>query len=226
MKKMMKPREHVFGKLAALVGAPADVLSAPTKALVLLHGVGSNEQDLYEIGSQLSQDHLIVSMRAPIVMAANAFAWFHVQFTQSGPVHDWEEAKASFLLLENAISDLSNKMQIPMDKISVFGFSQGAIMTLGLALTSKLNLENYVAVSGRTLPEFSKAASENPLQDYSLRRVFVMHGEYDGKLPIKRGRDTEQILKSTSLKYKYQEFPAEHTITPQMLTAAKEWLAY
>ena len=81
----MKPLEQIFGKLTALTLSPA---TKPEKALVLLHGMGSNETDLLEIAPHLSDDRMIVSLRGPIEMGANAFAWFHVQFTERGPVHN------------------------------------------------------------------------------------------------------------------------------------------
>lgn len=218
----MKPLEQIYGKLSALVISPT---AKPEKALVLLHGVGSNERDLLEIAPLLSDDHLVVSMRAPIAMAANAFAWFHVQFTERGPVHNWKEAKENLKLIEDSIRDVSKKSGIPLSKISVFGFSQGAIMTIGLALTSKLNLENYIASSGRTLPEFAEDSKKNPLTDYPLRRVFVTHGIQDSKLPIHLGRDTNQVLKSTSLKLTYKEYQSEHTVSQEVLADAKKWLS-
>jgi len=217
----MKPLEQTYGKITALTLAQTE---KPTRALVLLHGVGSNEQDLFEIAPLMSDDRLIVSLRAPIAFGAHAFAWFHVQFTERGPVHNWSEAKESLTLLEEALRDLSKKTGIPPENISVFGFSQGAIMTIGLALTSKLNLENYIATSGRTLPEFAKAAQETPLSDYKLRRIYVTHGEQDSKLPIQLGRDTEKILKGTDLKLTYKEYNSEHTIAPDVIADIKKWL--
>lgn len=95
----MKPLEQIYGKLSTLSTSPT---VKPTSALVLLHGVGSNERALLEIGPLLSNDRMIVSIRAPIKMAREAFAWFHVQFTQQGPVHNWNEAKDSLVLIEDA----------------------------------------------------------------------------------------------------------------------------
>lgn len=117
------------------------------------------------------------------------------------------------------------KTGIPLEKISVFGFSQGAIMTVGLALTSALNLEKYIAASGRTLPEFAEASKKNPLRDYQLRRVYVTHGVQDSKLPIYLGRDTDKVLSSTALQLTYKEYDSEHTISPEFLADANQWLS-
>lgn len=217
----MKPLEQIYGKLSALTFLPS---AKSAKALVLLHGVGSNADDLFELAPLLSEDRMLVSLRAPIVMAPKAFAWFHVQFTEQGPVHNWPEAKEALTLIEEALVDLSKKSGIALNNISVFGFSQGAIMTLGLALTSKLNLESYIASSGRTLPEFAQVAKNNPLSDYEQRKVYVTHGIQDSRLPIHFARDTDKILKSTKLKLTYKEYNSEHTISQEVIADTKKWL--
>lgn len=217
----MKPLEQVYGKLSALISAPP---TKPNKALVLLHGVGSNERNLFEIAPHMTDNRMIVSLRAPLVFGPQAFAWFHVQFTDRGNIHNWPEAKASLTQIEEALRELSTKSEISLANISVFGFSQGAIMALGLALTSDLHLENYIAASGRTLSEFAKASQETPLEDYKLRKVYVTHGKQDSKLPVQLGRDTEKILSKTPLKLTYKEYNSDHTIAPEVIIDIRNWL--
>lgn len=210
-----------FGTLSAMTLAPA---GKPSGALVLLHGVGSNEQNMFEFGPLLSEDRMIISLQAPLVLGANAFAWFHVQFGANGPVHNWPEAQNSLKLIEESLEDISKKTGIPLEKISVFGFSQGAIMTIGLALQSKLSLEKYVAASGRTLPEFAKFSEKTPLTNYKNRKIFVAHGELDSKLPVTLAKDTEKVLRSAKLDLRYKEYKADHTVPQELVNDAKKWL--
>lgn len=212
---------QTFGKLSAVIKAQVE---KPSRALILLHGVGSNEQNMFELGSLLAKDSLIISLRAPLVMGPSSFAWFHVQFTANGPVHNWNEAQSSLHLLEEALLDIANKTGIPLSKVSVFGFSQGAIMTIGLALTSTQSIEKYIAVSGRTLPEFAKASVEQPLTSYKNRKIFVLHGEQDSKLPVSLAKTTEKVLQAASLALKYKEYKADHTVTDEMISDARKWL--
>ena len=44
--------------------------------LVLMHGVGSNEQDLFALSPQISERSYVLSLRAPPRMGPGAFAWF------------------------------------------------------------------------------------------------------------------------------------------------------
>ena len=48
--------------------------------LLLLHGVGSNEEDLFELGQYVDPRFFIVSARGPITLMPGAYAWYHVQF--------------------------------------------------------------------------------------------------------------------------------------------------
>lgn len=214
-------QEQSFGKLSAITRAPP---GKPSGALVLLHGVGSNELNMLELRPMLTENRLVVSLRAPINMGINSFAWFHVQFTAGGPVHNWNEAQSSLILIEEALKDLSEKTGIPMGKISVFGFSQG-VMTIGLGLCSKLSLEKYVAASGRTLPEFAQASTQSPLADYNQRKVFIAHGINDEKLPVSLARATHKIMTAANLNLTYKEYSADHSIPTELITNARDWLS-
>ncbi len=214
-KRAMSLLEQAFGKLT---GTTFSMSTSHRKALVLLHGVGSNERDLLEIAPHLADDRLIISLRAPIAIGPSSYAWFHVQFTEQGPVHNWEEASSSLSALEESLQDLSVKSGIPLHDIAVFGFSQGAIMTIGLALRSELEFERYFAVSGRTLPELAEAASRSPLTGYKKRKIFVAHGTLDSKLPIDLARNTEKTLRAAGFQLTYKEYEADHTIPDQVLS--------
>jgi phospholipase/carboxylesterase len=218
--KMKKKEIYKSTHMTGIVSTPAEKSDS---ILILLHGVGANEVDLVEVGEKISPTSMVVSLRAPIVLGGSSFAWFHVQFTSTGPVHNWEEAKQSFELLENEIRDISKKYDIPLSKISVMGFSQGSIMTMGLLLKSKLNLSRYLCFSGRTLPEFAQSALENPEIPLG-RKVYLTHGFDDDKLPIALGRTSKEILEKVKANYRYHEFPGGHGIVNQVLDGASKWM--
>ena len=63
--------------------------------LLLLHGVGSNEYDLFGLAPYLDERFLIISVRAPNTIGPRSYAWFDVDFTPQGPVIDPAQAEAS-----------------------------------------------------------------------------------------------------------------------------------
>ncbi len=63
--------------------------------LLLLHGIGSNEHDLYGLAPFLDKRFLIISLRAPNTLGPGSYAWFEADFTPQGPVINPEQAEAS-----------------------------------------------------------------------------------------------------------------------------------
>lgn len=217
----MGPAEQVSGKLSSLVASPVE---KPKKALILLHGVGSNEENLLGIGQIIAKDRLVISLRAPLTSGPRAFAWFQVQFGPEGPVHNQEQASAAFKLIEDAIKDISVKTGIAPENMSILGFSQGAILTIGLALQSKLRLESYMASSGRTLPEFAKAGSFLPPSEMRKRRVFLSHGVQDSVLSVNLSRNSKVVLHTAGADVTHKEYDTGHTISEEQLVDLKKWM--
>ncbi len=48
--------------------------------LLLLHGYGSNEEDLFSFASELPEDYYVVSARAPYDMMYGSYAWYAINF--------------------------------------------------------------------------------------------------------------------------------------------------
>jgi len=69
--------------LVHLVRQPL-VKSAFPPLLLLLHGVGSNEYDLFGLAPYLDKRFLIISVRAPYTLGPDSFAWFEINFTPRG----------------------------------------------------------------------------------------------------------------------------------------------
>lgn len=197
--------------------------SQVSNILVLLHGVGGNEQSMRPIAEYLAHDSLVICLRAPLQFGHNAYGWFQVQFTANGPVHNWPQALQSVHLLEKELQDISQRYAVNLRNIAIGGFSQGAIMTMGLALQSSLQLSRYLCFSGRTLPEFATFAQDHP--HYAANRaIFLAHGVHDSKLPVHFARTTQQLLHTLNSPVSYHEFNGDHEIVLPILAEAKTWL--
>ena len=84
--------------------------SAPL--LVLLHGVGSNEQDLIGLAPALDSRFFVVSVRAPITLGHSSYGWYPVQFTPEGPIIDPDAAERSRLLILKFVDELAESYNI------------------------------------------------------------------------------------------------------------------
>lgn len=216
---------HSSENLTGLISHPSKKTVGEQSLLILLHGVGANEKSLCTVGEQLAPDEIIVSLRAPLILGESSFGWFHVQFTPEGPRHNWAEAEASFKILEQEIKKLSQTYNAPLKRIAIMGFSQGSIMTMGLALKSSLTVGHYLCFSGRTLPEFSDYARKHP-ETVKGRRIFLTHGSLDDKLPVGMAHKSRELLEELKANYHYLEFPGGHGIQENVLKEARTWMSF
>ena len=69
------------------------VASAKPPLLLLLHGVGSNEADLFSFADQLPDEYLVVSARAPITLGPESYAWYQVDFSTGTPIFNAQQAE-------------------------------------------------------------------------------------------------------------------------------------
>ena len=89
-----------------LVQEPEVVLES-NPVLILLHGFGSNEEDLFSFASELPKNYYIISVRAPKPLAPYGYAWFDIQFDAYGnKITNDEEA----WLAKNLVIDFINEV--------------------------------------------------------------------------------------------------------------------
>src|SRR5262249_20666181 len=150
--------------------------------LLLLHGVGSNEQDLFALAPQFDPRFVVLSVRAPLVWGPDSFAWFTVRFQDDQPVINAHELDASRTRITTSIAEAILAFTARPAPVYLFCFSQGAILGLPLALSVPRLLAGVVACSGRIPPEVLPWAS--PPNETSGLPVLLQHGQSDTKLPI------------------------------------------
>jgi phospholipase/carboxylesterase len=191
--------------------------------LVLLHGVGSHERDLFELAPYFDERFFIVSARAPLTLGRDSYAWFHVEFTPTGPVINPTEAESSRQHLLHFLSELVEAYGVDPQRIYLCGFSQGAIMSFSVALTQPRRVAGIVAMSGRILPEVLPLLA--PPEELANLPVMVVHGLYDNVLPIQHGRASQQRLSELPVNLTYREYLMGHQVAAESLADIRQWLA-
>ena len=190
--------------------------------LLLLHGVGSNETDLFSFADQLPGQFLVVSARAPYTLEPGRYAWYQVDFSTGKPVIQMEQAERSRRMILQFIDELKGRYRIDENAIYLCGFSQGAIMSYSAGLTAPDLFKGIAAMSGRLLEEVKhEIASPEELQHL---RVFISHGKEDRMLNIEYARSCAAYLKSLGIQPTYKEYAEGHGINKEMLADLIHWL--
>ena len=209
--------------LVHLVRKPRQIASAEPPLLLLLHGIGSNEHDLFSMGPHLDPRFFVATARAPIEMMQGGYAWFNLEFTADGGiVPDLEQAESSALLLVRFIDELVEAYGVDRRCVYLMGFSQGAMMSLSVALTRPDKVARVVAMSGR-LPE-QVAPNAGSLDEIRKLEIFVSHGTHDDVLPIANGRACRDRLEKLGVPLTYREYPMGHEVRAETLREITAWL--
>lgn len=197
------------------------VKSEKKKAIILLHGVGSNEQDLFSLANQLADDFLVISPRGQFTLGAGSYAWYQVDFSTGKPVFNAQQELSSRDVIKRFIGQVKHKYNL--DEVYLGGFSQGAIMSYSIGLTNPTLVKGIISLSGRLLAEVRPVIIKgNELQQL---RVFVAHGVQDNTLEIQYARDAKSYLENLQVQLSYHEYNMGHQINEKAIQDMNEWLA-
>lgn len=191
--------------------------------LLLLHGYGSNEADLFSFASELPEEYYIISARAPYDLQYGSYAWYAINFdADENKFSDHEQAKVSRDLIGTFIDELLANYPIDATKISLIGFSQGAILSYGVGLSAPEKIKNIIGLSGYVSEPILKDGFEN--NNFSQLCIFASHGTVDQVIPIDWARKSDAFLTQTGIVHTYKEYSIGHAISPQVFFDFKNWL--
>ncbi|MFL9837365.1 alpha/beta hydrolase [Flavobacterium sp. ST-75] len=191
--------------------------------ILLLHGYGSNEEDLFSFAGQLPEEYYIISARAPYNIPPYGNAWYAINFdSDMNKFSDDNQAIESRELIVKFIDELIDQYPIDAQKVTLLGFSQGAILSYSIALTYPEKIDRVVALSGYlNMDIIDKGFNTN---DISKLRFFISHGVVDQVIPVDWARKAPEVLKDLKLDVEYHEYPVGHGVTPQNFYDLLSWI--
>lgn len=191
--------------------------------LVLMHGVGSNEQDLFGLAPHLPEHFHVVSLRAPFRMGPGSHAWFDFSIEPNGDrtINEVQEAQ-SRVLVAQTVQAASDQLGIPPERVVVGGFSQGGIMALSLLLTQPALLHAAMVWHSRLLPQVVPLTA--PADALRGKQLWLSHGTHDNVIPLSHAQAIVHHMAPLPVAVTYREFPGAHEIRPAELSATVGWL--
>lgn len=191
--------------------------------LLLLHGIGSNEADLFGLSTHLDERFLVVSARGPFAVGPGAYGWFNVEFTPRGIVADQAQLKTSLKRLLAFIDESVGAYGADERRVYLAGFSQGAVMSMALALKRPEKIAGVAAMSGSFPAQM--LAHRTVGQALAGMHVLITHGLHDAVLPVEQSRAMFERLRALPLELTYREYPIGHEVSVESLRDVSSWLS-
>ncbi len=191
----------------------------PEGALVLFHGRGADERDLFPLLDALDPERRLlgVTPRGPLSLPPGGAHWYALGgLPTPEPTTFWPTFEAASAWLD--------ALPVPLERTVLGGFSQGAVMSwaLGLGRGAAQRPAAILALSG-FMPRVD--GLELDLAGLDGFPVAIGHGSYDDVIPAAFGREAKERLEAAGAAVLHREYPLPHTIDPGFLPELRELVA-
>ena len=208
-----RPLDHLY--------RPAQTDNKPSAVLFLLHGYGSNKEDLFSFSNYLPPHFAVIALNAPIALPFGGYAWYELEFTADMKrLSNYEQAHSNLKRLKENIEHYCDQYQLDKSQVSCLGFSQGAILSWALGLDAPKQIQQIIGLSGLIDSELLL----QPLDTYRNIVAFASHGREDATLPIDYARKSIGTLSIKNPAISYKEYPTGHTISQENFNDMLQWL--
>jgi thioredoxin 1 len=193
------------------------------RLLLLAHGFGADERDLGGLLPYLDPEGRFVTVLPRGTFAAPpGFAWYDFGLPEG-------EVAAAFRSAVDELDDLLDEVaaehDLPRSEAVVAGFSQGAGVTLGLALrTGERPHPLGVLAMSPALPLRSIDEIDPDWDAAAKIPVLLQHGTHDPLVPAARTRRLAEELEEHGVPVVYEEYPMEHQVALESVQQARAWL--
>jgi predicted esterase/catechol 2,3-dioxygenase-like lactoylglutathione lyase family enzyme len=191
--------------------------------LLLLHGMGSSEKDIFSIADTFDDRFNVVTVRGPFMQAPKRYLWFGVEHIGNTYMMNAIQTEFSRQALIKFIPQVVQAYKMDTDQVYVLGFSQGAVMSLALMLTEPDLLAGAIVINGQ-IPVELRSLMVKPEQMMKGFPVLVIHGVHDEVYPISQGRAIYSTLSSYPVILDYREQPTGHFLSQEGIADACAWL--
>jgi phospholipase/carboxylesterase len=194
--------------------------SDPEGALVLNHGRGADEHDLYGLLDQLDPERRLlgVTTGAPLTNVPPGGRHWYLVPRVGYP--DRETFAASYELLTGFLDGLLAARGIPWERTVIGGFSMGSVMSYAVGLGPDRPSPAAILAFSGFIPTVE--GWEPDLAGREGLPVLIHHGRNDPIMEVGFGRQANELLSNAGLAVDYIETDAGHWLPPDVLPRAAE----
>lgn len=197
-------------------------LKSDSPLLILIHGRGSNEQDLHRFSEAFTKEMVVVSPRASISLGSNRYSWYHMDRSSGSLVYDSQSIENASKNIFRFTEAIVAKYSLEGRKVYIGGFSQGGVLSLGTGLRHHDYYDAILCWSGQLYDEFKLELQQI---DLSLSpKIFISHGNRDDVLPANVMKNDIRYLKSLGFNITEQFYESEHTISRENYQGIVTWI--
>lgn len=194
----------------------------PAGAMVLLHGRGTDEHDLFPLFDAFDPQRRLlgITVRGPLDLPPGGRHWYRLAGIPTPDPSTFESTRAS---LATWLGALPESTGVPWTSTVLGGFSQGCVMSYALGLgKGRPSPAGILGMSGFVprVPGF-----ELDLSQRTGLPVMLAHGTLDEVIPVEFGREAAGVFDAAGLQVSFHESPVPHTIDPGFVPTVTDWLA-
>jgi phospholipase/carboxylesterase len=203
-----------------LIARTRPAAADPEGALVLFHGRGADENDLFPVLDALDPERRLVGAtpRGPLTLPPGGAHWYAL-----GGIGTPEATtfRASFAAASEWLDEFLSEHGVGYERLVLGGFSQGGVMAYALGLGSGRPRPAALTVFSSFIPTV-----EGFELDLSppLPPVAIGHGTLDQVIGVEWGRRARELLESAGAEVLYRETPMYHQLDPQFVRDVSLWL--
>ena len=194
-----------------------------TPSIFLLHGYGSNKEDLFSLEGYLPKNHTIISLEAPISLPFGGFTWFEVNqmdiLNKSYYKNKDDVDEIAKIIIKN-IDELSTEFELNKNDTTVLGFSQGASICWKLGLDYSENIRRILPISSY----INLNVFDSKVENYNNILAYTSHGLHDDIIPLSLVKEIILELKKHNENITFEEFQSGHTINQENLSGIVKWI--
>lgn len=191
-------------------------LDAASAAMILLHGRGATAEDILTLSTHLNQPGL-----AFLAPQAEGYTWYPNRFIF--PLEQNEPYLSAALTKIGEIIRQIESHGIPVEKIFIGGFSQGACLAIEYVIRNPRRYGALIAFTGGYIGPLN--LQRHPEGDLNGIPVFLGCSDVDPHIPLQRVHETTALLQAMGADVTEKIYPQmEHTIVEDELKLANNML--
>lgn len=197
-------------------------------AIILLHGYGSNEYDLFGLKDFFPPHYLVISLQAFHPMESGGYCWFDIRWGEHGFSVNHQAVQTAMESVYHELQMLSNTSKFDLKNSILLGFSQGAILSYALTVNFPEVFRTIIGCSGAWLPHTTATINAPKPEErvkYNRHRAFIGHGTQDPVLSCSESDKVSERFKLLGIEHRYTKYPIGHSISPQEIRDISSWIS-